>query len=312
MTPSVFRHLQDSRGVLLAGCGGGFDIVSGLPLLHWLRAQGVPVVLGNMSFTHLALACRDRVGPTGWRIDQDCVGIGYFPERALQGWLAESGYDQPVIGFGRSGVRPLVETYRAVLDAYGLDTILLVDGGTDSVIRGDEALLGTPEEDALSIVAAAEIPGIRRYLACLGFGIDQYHGICHHSFLENVAGHIADGSFLGTVSVEAATPEGRFFLDAVDALNARQPGHRSIVANSIADAMRGRFGDVHATEKTAGSELFINPMMPVYWFLEAGSVARAMRFGTALGQTEKFHEIESVIRSAHTAAEKRPWLSLPL
>lgn len=312
MSPSLFCTLERSRGVLLAGCGGGFDIASGLPLLHWLRARDIPVVLGNLSFTHLALACRTRVGPVGWQIDDDCVPVGYFPEREIQRWLREAGHDLPFVAFSRSGVRPLAETYRTLVARHGLDTILLVDGGTDSLIRGDESLLGTPEEDALSIVAASQVDGVSTYLACLGFGIDQYHGICHHSFLENAAAHLADGSFLGSVSVEAGTPEGRFFLDAVAALNARQPDHLSVVANSIADALRGRFGDVHATETTAGSTLFINPLMAMYWFFEAGAVARAMRFAPALGETERMSEVEDAIRQAHAHAERRAWTPLPL
>jgi hypothetical protein len=312
MTPSLFERLLGRRGVLLAGCGGGFDVVSGLPLLHWLRARGIPVVMGNMSFTHLALACRHPIGPTGWHVDQDCVGVGYFPERVLHGWLQEVGYDCPFIAFGRSGVQRLIASYRAVLERYDLDTILLVDGGTDSLIRGDESLLGTPEEDALSIVAAAAIPDIDVHLACLGFGIDQYHGICHHSFLENVAGQITQGGFLGSISVEGTSPEGQFLLDAVEALNTRQPAYRSIVANSVADAVRGRFGDVHATEATAGSTLFINALMGMYWFFDARRVAQAMIFSDDLRATDTFPEVEAVIRAHHTRADQRPWVSLPL
>ena len=311
MIPSLFRHLQDSRGVLLTGCGGGFDVVSGLPLLHWLHSQAIPVVLGNLSFSHLALACRQRIGPAGWQVDETCVALGYFPERALQTWLREAGRDLPVIGFARTGVRPLAASYAAVLERYGLDTILLVDGGTDSLIRGDESLLGTPEEDALSLVAAQQT-GARRYLACLGFGIDQHHGICHHSFLENAAGHLADGSFLGSVSVEAGTAEGRLFLDAVRALNVRHPEHLSIVSNCIADALEGRFGDVHATDRTHGSTLFVNPLMAMYWFFEAGAVAAAMRFAPELAGTDRFDEVVSVIRRAHGRATPRPWTPLPL
>ncbi len=311
MTPRLFEKLRSSKGVLLTGCGGGFDIVSGLPILHWLNSRGIPVVLGNLSFAQLKLMCVSRFGKTGWMINERCVQGGYFPERDLWAWLESRGYRYPFIAFQRSGVSPLSDTYAEIVDRYMLDTILLVDGGTDSLIQGDECLLGTPDEDALSIVAAAQLTRCDTYLACLGFGIDQYHGICHHSFLENASAHLAGDSFLGTVSVERLSPEGAFFLEAVQHLN-RQSNHKSIVANSISDAIQGRFGDVHATDETQGSTLFINPLMGMYWFFEARAVAGKMIFAKELSKTNEFHEIEDLIRSAHANADKRDWISLPL
>ena len=54
-------------------------------------------------------------------------------------------------------------------------------------------------------------------------------------------------------------PGARNFPEAVDHANRRQPAHRSIVCNSIASAIRGEFGDYHATDRTGSTELFVNP-----------------------------------------------------
>ena len=98
-------------------------------------------------------------------------------------------------------------------------SIILVDGGTDSLMRGDEESLGTPHEDFVNIAAVHSIqplpnqPPIHKYLTCLGFGIDRFvqiylrfshrsfHGVNHALFLENVAQLIKDGAFLGTFSL---------------------------------------------------------------------------------------------------------------
>jgi hypothetical protein len=48
---------------------------------------------------------------------------------------------------------------------------------------------------------------------------------------------------------------------------------RSIVNASILAAIDGQFGDYHATNRTEGSELFINPLMSQYWFFDSDIVA---------------------------------------
>jgi hypothetical protein len=67
-------------------------------------------------------------------------------------------------------------------------------------MRGDEAGLGTPEEDIASIAAVDALSVPTKMLVCLGFGIDTYHGVCHAHFLESVAAIIQDGGFLGSWS----------------------------------------------------------------------------------------------------------------
>jgi hypothetical protein len=214
MQNPLFRSLEDSRRVLIAGCGGGFDVVSGLPIYAWLKNTGKQTFLANLSFSRLDLACQDKIGPSAWMVDLNCAEMDYFPERHLCEWLQAQGDNPTVIAFEKTGVQPLRDSYQAVVDQYEIDTIVLVDGGTDSIIKGDEALLGTVEEDAASIVAVDLLVGPHKFLTCLGFGIDQYHGICHHSFLENTAEIIRSGGFLGSVSVLSGTVEGDAMLNA--------------------------------------------------------------------------------------------------
>ena len=89
-------------------------------------------------------------------VDADTVGYGdYFPERTLSRWFRDAeGEEVPVYGFRRCGVAPLREAYETLRRKLGLDALVLVDGGTDSLMRGDEFGLGTPDEDITSIVAA--------------------------------------------------------------------------------------------------------------------------------------------------------------
>jgi hypothetical protein len=210
---ALFTRLRDARRVLVAGAGGGFDIYAGLPLALALRAAGKEVHLANLSFADLYGLDLDV-----W-LDHDVAAIrpdtaargDYFPEHTLARWLDDHGLPSTVYAFNRTGVQPLRAAYRALLAQLGgVDAIVLVDGGTDILMRGDESGLGTPEEDMASLAAVnglAEVP--HRLVACLGFGVDAYHGVNHTLVLENLAALERDGAYLGTFSLSRNSHEGR-------------------------------------------------------------------------------------------------------
>ena len=82
------------------------------------------------------------------------------------------------------GVVPVREAYLHLAQSLRLDAIVLVDGGTDILLRGDEQNLGTPAEDMTSLAAVAALDLPTRVVACVGFGIDGFHGVCHANWLE--------------------------------------------------------------------------------------------------------------------------------
>lgn len=51
----------------------------------------------------------------------------------------------------RNACIPVFKAYQALVKQLNIDTIVLVDGGTDSLMRGDEEQLGSPHEDMCSI-----------------------------------------------------------------------------------------------------------------------------------------------------------------
>ncbi len=122
---------------------------------------------------------------------------------------------------------------------------MVLDGGTDLLMFGDESGLGTPVEDMTSLAAVGQLPIAHRHVACIGFGIDAHHGVCHSHFLENVAALERDGAYHGAFSVSRHTQEGALYLRAVAHAAQAHEGHASIVNGSIAAALGGEFGDVH-------------------------------------------------------------------
>ena len=299
LEPPLFTRLRDARRVLVAGAGGGFDVYAGLPLALALRASGKEVHLANLSFADLYGLDQDVwLAPDVAVIRPDTPARGdYFPERSLARWLESHGLPSTVHALNRTGVAPLRAAYRELVGHLGgVDAIVLVDGGTDILMRGDESGLGTPEEDMASLGAVnglAEVP--HRLVACLGFGVDAFHGVNHVQVLENLAALERDGAYLGAFSIPRDSREGALYLDAVAHAQASTPTHPSIVNGSIAAALRGESGDVRFTARTSGSELFINPLMAVYFTVDAVGLAERNLYLDRLEHTTLTRQISSVI-----------------
>ncbi|WP_329058162.1 DUF1152 domain-containing protein [Amycolatopsis sp. NBC_01480] len=306
--PPLFARLRPASSVLIAGAGGGFDVYAGLPLAFALRAQGKRVHLANLSFSELApLDLDDWVAPGVAAVGPESVGSeDYFPERTLARWLSEQDLPSTVHAFPRTGARPLREAYRALVQHLGVDAIVLVDGGTDILMRGDEAGLGTPEEDMTSLAAVSGLDAVDRLVVCLGFGIDAYHGVCHAHVLENLASLDRAGGYLGALSIPSASPEARAYVDAVAHAQAATPMRPSIVNGQIAAALRGEFGDVAFTTRTEGSELFVNPLMGLYFTVDLPALAASVGYLAQLEDTGTMVDVMLAIEAHRDTVIHRP------
>ncbi len=274
-----FAELEQARTVLIAGAGGGFDVFSGLPLSFALKAAGKQVHLANLSFSHLDAATGRRLAPAALEVTADSqVTASYFPEYHLCRWFRRQGEEVAVHCLDRTGFLPLREAYQALATHLRPDTVVLVDGGTDSLMRGDEAGLGTPEEDVASIAAVDELKVERKYLVCLGFGVDAFHGVCHAHALEAVAELTRQGAYLGALALTREMPEVGRYVEAAQAVCEAMPDCPSIVCASILSALDGEYGDHHRTARTRGSTLWINPLMAFYWCFRLDPVARRILY----------------------------------
>lgn len=285
--PEFVTRLKSRQSILIAGAGGGFDVFSGLPLYFFLRNLGKTVHLANLSFTNLAEVRGDRIEQHVMKIDADTDGpVHYFPERALSRWFRARGSPTPIYCFDKVGCRPLTNAFATLKSTLGIDAVVLVDGGTDILMRGDEAGLGTPQEDLTSVAAVNQLDVAEKIVMCLGFGIDHYHGVCHAHFLENVAALSKLNAFLGTTSLVPSMPEVKDYLEAVAFSSEQMPNAVSIVSTSIASAIEGEYGDIHRTPRTRDSTLWINSLMAMYWAFDLGAVAQRCLYLKDIQRTE--------------------------
>lgn len=291
MQPALLDRLGPCQRILLVGAGGGYDVYCGLPLFHWLKARGKTPFLASLSFRGGAL--------------EAVRGPGTQPEECLSEFLQETVYR-----FGAGGTQEILTHYKQLVRDLDLDALVLVDGGTDSLLRGDEPGLGSPGEDVASLAAAHQLALPVRLLACLGFGLDAHHHVCHAYVLEAAADLTASGDFLGAFSLLPSMPELQFMGEAVDFVT-RQPGTRpSIIAGSVVAAARGQFGNIHVSPRTAGSLLLINPLMAMYWGFEVDGLARRCLYLDQIKNTRSRGEITRAIHQFRSTITPKPWVDL--
>jgi len=309
-----FQELEHAESILLAGAGGGFDIFCGLPLYFGLREMGKQVHLANLSFSRIAEASGRWLSPTLMEVTATTQGNPrYFPEKYLAAWFRSQGETVSVYCFEPTGVQPLLTAYQALVDELHVDAIILIDGGTDSLMRGDEPGLGTPQEDIASIVAVHQLSVARKLLVCLGFGVDRYHGVCHAYFLEAVSALIRSGGFLGTWSLTREMPEVQRYREATEAVLQAMPANPSIVATSILAALAGLFGDVHMTKRMTNSTLFVNALMTLYWCFSLDPVAERLLYRENVLPTQTYQVLTAVIdRFREALPTVKNWFDLPM
>ena len=315
LIPPFFAELEQAQRVLIAGMGGGFDVFCGLPLYFALRETGKTVHLANLSFSDLQSSSGRELTPFLVEIDARTRGFEqYFPELHLARWFFAQGEDITIYGLGRTGVKPLLEVYEKLVELVQPDAIVLIDGGTDSLMRGDEVGLGTPEEDALSLATVHALEtSAAKYVVCLGFGVDNFHGVCHAQFLEAVAALTPYGHYLGSWSLTPNMPGVQRYWDAAEHVFQAMPSRPSIVSSSVLDAIYGQFGNYHRTSRTAGTELFINPLMGLYWAFRLEGVAERNLYLESLRDTQSFSDVRYAIELFRdTQRNIKPWEPLPM
>lgn len=306
----VLGRLGGARRVLVAGCGGGYDVLGAVPLHHALRAAGIEVHLGSLSFAYLnglAHAVQDERAPNLYAVGAAAATPrAYCPEAYLADFLdREHGGEHVVWSFDKTGVRPLARAYRTLVERLQLDAIVLVDGGIDAVLRGDETSLGTPSEDLASLAAATalDIPVV---LACVGMTAELRDGIAHAQVFERIAELTRAGAYLGASALVPGTPACDSYMRAVEAVFAGQAEQKqSHVHKVITLAARGEFG-------ATAPHVWLSPLANMFWFFDARTVARTHCFLDELRATDSIWDVAARIEAIRKTLTIKERSAIPI
>ncbi|HLA42090.1 MAG TPA: DUF1152 domain-containing protein, partial [Aggregatilineales bacterium] len=215
--------------------------------------------------------------------------IASYPEGFLAQWFSEEyGEDVTVWMFPNQGVQPVRQAYEKLIQYLNIDALILVDGGVDSIMRGDEEAPGTLIEDSISLAAVAPLDIPVKILACIGFGTEVEEMLCHHHALENIAGLAKAGGFIGSCALTPQMESFQFFEQGCRYVW-EQPEHgKSHISTRIIPAVHGEFGDFHMYPDDTRHRyinLFISPLMSLYWFFDANVVIQRNLLMNALEDT---------------------------
>jgi hypothetical protein len=279
---------------MLCGCGGGFDFVHSLCLYPELRRLGKTIVIGSYSFGNPekidggvpvfreggAIAKRVTAAAVADAHYGPEVHVCSFLDRAYPASAPHSVYAYYARAFT---VPSLTRLYSQLIAEHSVDAVVIVDGGSDSLMAGDEEGLGDPIEDAVSVATVAALQGLRaKLLVVIGLGTDRFNQVSDAASLRAVAELTQAGGFLGSVGLEPSGSGSVFYRECLQHIYQRQ-GFRSVLAGTIDSAILGWFGREAVPplleQRVRPGELFFWPLMAVLWGFDVEAVARRSLIG---------------------------------
>lgn len=313
MIPPALRDaLAGRKRILLAGAGGGYDVLGAVPLLvDLLAAEEREVHLASLSFTDLSSLPGAIHHPRFANLYEvpgsAAQSDAYCPEAWLARWLeAALGRPQSIWAFEKTGVRPLVRAYRHLVERLELDAIVLVDGGIDCILRGDESSLGTPSEDLTSLAAVQQLDVPTRLIACVGLGAELRDGICHEQALARIAELARANGYLGAAALLPGRPSAERYREAVEFVFANQQHqHKSHIHKVVLAAMRGEFG-------ATAPHVWLSPLLSLYWFFSLPVVAETHLFLDSIRETNTMWEVGARIEGARDSLAVKPRSGIPI
>ncbi|RMF82071.1 MAG: DUF1152 domain-containing protein [Chloroflexi bacterium] len=315
----ILHRLEDCESILIAGAGGGFDVFAGLPIYYTLHEMGKGVHLANYSFTDLPITrvisdpevlTESLFGARG-RVKKD---FQYYPEGYLAQWFwLEHADDVAVWMFEKTGVLPLQKNYEKLMAHLGgVDAIIMIDGGVDSLMRGDETGAGTMLEDSITLAAVDALDVPVKLMVSVGFGTEVEESVCHYHALENMAALAKMGAFLGSCALTPQMEAFQFYEAACRYVWEQPTGHhRSHISTRIIPAVNGEFGNYRMYDDSRLSPHLLSPLMSLYWFFEADAVVQRNLIIDTIRQTETFHEALKIVMRLREKLNARPRKQLP-
>jgi hypothetical protein len=266
------------ENILFVGAGGGFDIFGAIPLIHDYPIHNYPLNKFDAIPHNFTLA------NFGNNTDET-LRIAQKEDIEYQLWdLKEYTYLNipQIYVLGRQGVLNTYDSLQKIVDENKIDSIMVIDGGVDSLMRGNEQDSGTILEDFIVLAAVNKIKVKNKYLICLGFGCETEERLNHARALENISALMKTGDFIGSCSL---TKNMQCYEKYYDICEKAWTNNRvSHIQGKVIAAVEGNFGNVKIkgmdarlaqpapTEHGLFAHNFISPLMGIYWFFNLQGV----------------------------------------
>jgi hypothetical protein len=285
----IWQKIEQSSGVLIIGCEGGFNILNALPVFLAIRSMQKPVVLCNMSLSSLkdsqvSIVLRDPgisnspilylVSSSSEYTQKGTKEKQYFPEKYLCEWFASKNERILIYCTERTGPKNLSMCYSKICQDNGLDLIIIVDHGSDSLMAGNEKEIGSYLEDFLTMLGTNQT-SISSVLCNMVLGVDRHSGVSDCSTWRALSEITEIGGNLGSFSLSRNMTEVHLYLEACQYVEEKMP-RPNIPGIFLRSALEGGFGNLNIHPN--GERTFINPIMTGLYFSELSAVLKRVKY----------------------------------
>lgn len=247
------KFLENKNNILYIGVGGGYDIMGAIPFYQAM--PNAKCVFANYNSGAKAFTKFTAQDPA-----DVCI------EKRLADWSNQTVYTLP-----KAGVKAVRSQIAKIIQDHQIEIIVLVDGGVDSLMHGDEEGAGTWLDDTVAMTAINGIDEkIPKILACIGFGTELEEELCHYHVLKNMAELIAMNAFYGTFSLTKQNVAFQKYQEACEYV--WQGQRKSHIHTKIISAVHGFFGEQNLyneidAQVSTGVKCknFTSPLMSLYW-----------------------------------------------
>jgi len=305
----VPMNLLSDSTILIAGAGGGFDFLCGLPLAYELEAQGHRVIFSSYSFTDLKSVDCESLKDRLYKITSlSLLRNGtYFPEGFFAKWyLTKNKKEIPVYCYNNVGVLTLTEYFNTISSLHKINAVIVIDGGVDGIFRGDEYGLGTPSIDSISMIAANECNIKEKYYVMTGFGSEGVGDeVSHAEVLQRISDLVKNNTYFGVTALLKNCGAANCFIDAAEYIFGRMPAHQhSNIVCSILKSISGEFGFNAVNTKTEINPIWISALTSMYWIFDLNGAAKMKLFYNKALKTDTVQEISKLIENYRGNAAK--------
>lgn len=267
-------EIDDYNNILLLGVGGGYDIITAMPIYFYLKKHNKNVILGSTNYVHL----QSIYNGLGEEVEDGVLKMyNNNPQNSavMEAQLAAIISD-PVYSFQKLGVRGLTRALKKVRIIHAIDLIIAVDGGIDSLITGKEKIQGTPVEDLVTITALNNLPEIDKVLCCVGMGAENDEGLTAELIGPNILNLFQYG-FLGT-SAWTTSPE---VLQMTVVYNEVSDQRKSHIIPKIIDTLIGKINE----------DISMQFLLPICWFFNLKEVVNKNILSPIIQDTYSFTDV---------------------
>lgn len=245
----VRSYLPEGKKILLMGVGGGFDILSCLPLYHTLRMKGFNLELANFSMVKFDLL-HELTDPI--ILSNNVYGATstikaateHYPEGYLSAWFKE-GFEEDVTVWmlQQQSVPDMVDSLRLMIEKLDIGLIILCGAGSKSIMTGEEEGCGEIFFPSIVLAAIRYLENTRSLLFVMG--VNTSGGRKAESMLnamEGVQALIMADAYYGGCTMDKRMDCFKYYKSAYEYIVDQQHHQKSPIHEMIITAIYGGFG----------------------------------------------------------------------